>query len=167
MTTAYCTANDLLVGKVPLPSYLDPDKFVQDAADEIDSKIACLYMTPVNTSAGGVSRVVELTLKRINSHLASGRLLLSVAAPEEQARTHAYGLFLVKEAEAAIDAIASGEFKLEGALPADGVEPDQVSMPLISNLDDESSVEAFYDRISNPCFVFPERYPRYRYTGRS
>jgi hypothetical protein len=40
---AYSAVTDLLTGDLPLPSYVSPVKFVDDAADEIDSKIGFLY----------------------------------------------------------------------------------------------------------------------------
>lgn len=159
----YCTTEDLLVGKIPLPGYLDPQKFVDDAGDEIDTKIGLLYKTPIDVSGTSpVTRVVKLLLKRINAHLASGRLLLSVAAPEEQRQLHAYAWSLVKEANAALDLIASGEYPLDGAEPVEGTDQVPVAMPMVANLDPESSVESFYDKIANPFFVFTtaDRYYR-------
>lgn len=161
----YCEVTDLLVGKIPLPAYLDPGKFVQDATDEIDTKIGRLYKTPVDIAAVGLAREAKLVLKRINAHLATGRLLLSVAAPEEQRQLHAYAWSLVKEALAALECIANGEYPLEGAEPAEGAETVQKNMALISNLDPESQVEAFYDRIANPNYWFPEPVRTYRGRG--
>lgn len=160
---AYCVVGDLLVGKVPLPAYIDPQKYVDDAADEIDTHICQLYLTRVDvTDPTTTSRVAKLFLKRINAHLASGRLLLSVAAPEEQRQLHAYAASLVAESLEALEGVESGEYLLEGALPADGLTEVPQSMPMISNLDEESQVEAFYDRIANPDFVFTyaDRYYR-------
>lgn len=153
-STAYCQVADLLVGNVPLPAYLDPQKFVDDAGDEIDTKIGYLYTTPVDLTAPALHRTAKLLLKRINSHLASGRLLLSVAAPKEQDRLHAYAYSLVKEAGEALECIASGEYPLEGAVPADGAEVLTTPQAMISNLDTESNVEAFYNRIVNPDYVY-------------
>lgn len=162
--TAYCTTGDLLTGKIPLPAYLDPQKFVDDAADEINSKIGYIYQIPVDLTDPNVQLTAKLVLKRINVHLATGRLLLSVAAPGEQRQEHAYGLGLLKEAQAALMLLADGAVPLEGVLPADGVQPDQVSMPLIANVDQESAVEAFYDRIANPYYIFiPPVTPHYIY----
>lgn len=152
-STAYCGIGDLLLGEIPLPGYLSPDKYVQDAADEIDSKIGHLYKTPVDLEAPDLSRTAKLTLKRINAHLASGRLLLAVAAPDENRQLNAYGLSLVKEAIEALALIATGEYPLDGAEGMDGDTEMESSAPKISNLDPESSVEAFYDRIANPDFV--------------
>lgn len=158
---AYCTTEDLLNGSIPLPEYLNPQKYVSDAADEIDSKIGLRYQTPINIAdveTNSVPRPVRLFLKRTNAFLATGRLLLAVASPSEQRQMHAYALGLVTEATKALDAISSGEVLLDGVpLVNDGAN-EPVTAPLISNLDSESSVEAFYDRIANPSFSFAPYY---------
>lgn len=152
---AYCEVGDLLLGGIPLPSYIDPAKQIADAADEIDSKIGYVYVTPIDVSVGSnLARPARLLLKRINSSLATGRLILAVASPEENRNLHAYGWSLVKEATAALDLIASGEAVLEGAIPDPNASEAAVTAPLISNLDAESSVEAFYNRIANPSYLF-------------
>src|SRR6478736_7536461 len=144
------------MGAIPLPTYLDDDKIVQDAADEIDSKLGHLFETPFNVTEGdpdALSRPSRLLLKRINSHLATGRLILQVASPEENRNLHAYGYSLVKEAEEALECIVKGDISLDGAVPLDGTVP-QPTVPLINNLDPESNVEAFYNRIANPSYVY-------------
>ena len=154
---AYSATTDLLTGDVPLPDYLNPQKFVDDAADEIDSKIGFIYQTPVNiadTVGNPVVRPVRLLLKRLNNFLASGRLLLAVATPDENERVHAYGLYLVQEATNTLNAIASGELPLTGAAV---LEPDgetTITAPLQYNKDEESNVDAFYDRIANPDYFY-------------
>ena len=155
---AYSASSDLLTGSIPTPAYLDLDKVVQDAADEIDSKLGHIYTTPFDVSnTGPLSRPARLLLKRINNFLATGRLILQVASPEEDSRLHAYGWSLIQEANAALAAIAAGEISLTGAQvlpPVDGEVGPPVSVPLISNLDPESNVEAFYDRVSNPNYSY-------------
>jgi hypothetical protein len=160
---AYSAPGDLLLGGIPLPSYLDSEKIVQDAADEIDSKIGYVYTTPIDVSAtSDLTRPAKLLLKRINNFLATGRLILQVASPEEDRNLHAYGWSLVKEATAALDAIASGEITLEGAPLEEGAASTPASsVPLISNLDSESNVEAFYDRMANPNYAFLPPIDRY------
>lgn len=160
---AYSEVADLLTGKIPTPSSLDPQKYVDDATDEIDSKIGLIYKTPIDLGEfSDVPRPVRLLLKRINNFLASGRLILAVASPQEQANLHAYGWSLVREATAALDSIASGEVTIDGAerLTDDTV---AITAPLISNVDSESNVEAFYDRLANPDYHF---FPHELYTGR-
>lgn len=152
---AYSSVNDLLTGNVPTPVALDPQKYVDDAANEIDSKIGFVYETPVDISpTSPVARPAILLLMRLNNFLASGRLLMAASAGQEDSQIHAYGWSLVKDATLALDAIARGEVTLDGAekLPIEG---QKVTTPLIYNKDEESNVEAFYDRIANPNYYYP------------
>lgn len=152
---AYCETDDLLLGNIPLPSYINSQKVIDDAADEIDSKVGYLYTTPLDVSdPGPLARPARLLLKRINSHLASGRLILALASPEENRNLHAYGWSLVKESLVALDALASGEIVIEGAVPAAGAATPAVTAPMIYNEDSESNVEAFYNRIADPHYVY-------------
>ncbi len=154
---AYCVVGDLLHGSIPLPTYLSVQKFVDDAADEIDSKLGFIYDTPINvqdTPENPVVRPVRLLLKRLNAFLATGRLLLAVDAGHETDRVHAYGYSLIQEAQLTLEQIAQGQIKLEGVPVLTELEGASITAPLISNLDTESNVEAFYDRIANPDYVF-------------
>lgn len=153
---AYSTTNDLLTGEVPLPAYLDPQKFVDDAADEIDSMIGFVYETPVDITedpGNPVARPVRLLLKRISNFLASGRLLMAVETGSEVERIHQYGLYLVTQATAALVEIKEGKVVLEG-VPADTDESDAITAPLQYNKDTESNVDAFYDRVVDPSYQF-------------
>ena len=154
---AYCTVADLLIGDIPTSGALDPAKYVQDAADEIDSKIGFVYTTPIPVdTASGTPRPVVLLLKRINAHLASGRLILAATIPAENERLNAYGRSLVREAEEAIQAIADGLIILDGIAPGGFALPAK-PMPKILNGDAESAVDAFYDRVVNPNYTFTYR----------
>ena len=144
----YAVLGDLLTGNIPMPAYLDPAKYLQDAADEIDSKIGHVYVTPIDVNSSAVTHPTRLLLKRINAHLASGRLLMAAAASAEQQTVHAYAERLVKESQAALCAIAEGKVKLEGATV---IQIDAApTVPLIYNKDLESHVDAFYDRLVAP-----------------
>lgn len=144
---AYAGTVDLLVGDIPLGGALDPVKYVNDAADEIDSKIGFRYTTPVNSTL----RPVTLLLKRLNAHLATGRLVLAATISAEDERLNAYGQSLVDEVMLTLEAIASGELPLPGATINPDV-PTQESTStepiLMGQKDPESQVEAFYDRIA-------------------
>lgn len=160
---AYCDVTDLKLGNIPIPAYLDAQKEVNDAADEIDSKIGFRYITPVNVTVGSATvRPAVLLLKRINVSLATGRLLLAIASPEEGNQLHAYAWSLIKEATAALEMISCGDVVLDG-VPHFNTDDEPASTPLISNIDSESSVEAFYDRIANPAYVFGVPYTYYPY----
>jgi hypothetical protein len=153
---AYSQVSDLLTGGIPLPSTLSAQKYVDDAADEIDSQIGHVFVTPIDaTDAPGnpVVRPVRLLLKRISNYLATGRLIMAVSSNDEDDRLHAYGLSLVQEATGSLMAIASGQIPLDGV---EFVNPDtaRVTAPMIYNEDPESSVEAFYNRIANPRYTY-------------
>lgn len=153
--TTYSEVGDLLTGNVPMPDYLSPEKYVQDAANEIDSKIGFLYQTPIDVSTNSdVPRPARLLLQRINNFLASGRLLMAAASGGEDDRVHAYGFYLVQQATLALDALALGDPMLEGAVPIDTGEAAAITSIIVNNLDPESNVEAFYDRVMNPSYFY-------------
>lgn len=155
---AYSAPTDLLLGNIPLPAYIDTTALVNDAADEIDSCIGYRYITPldVNEISSPLSRPARLLIIRISRNLASGRLILAVASPEENKNLHAYGWNLVKEATEALYAIKEGDILLDGAPPAANMPTTEpITAPQISNLDAESNVEAFYDRLANPNYCYP------------
>lgn len=150
---AYCVDTDLLLGAIPTPAGVSKTQFVQDAADEIDSYIGQLYLTPVNLEDPELSRPVKLLLKRLNVHLATGRLILAVTSNDEDDRLHAYGRNLIREALELLKAIAAGTFLLEGVPAAEHLTPKATTV-LIHNEDAESSVEAFYNRVANPGYFY-------------
>lgn len=147
-STAYCEVGDLLIGDIPTPVYIDKQKFVDDAADEIDSWLGARYVTPiVLTESLPAQRPSFLTLKRVNAHLASGRLLLSAAAGGEDTDLHRYGWQLVNDALAALRSLLNGEPIIVGAIDADhaGSSTPAGSLPLIVNGDPYSQVDGFYE----------------------
>lgn len=151
----YSDVADMLTGNIPVSPGIGT-KYVQDAADEIDSVIGKIYKTPLNVApgadetppgAGPMTRPSRLLIKRISNWLASGRLMLATSAGGEDDQLHAYALYLVKGATDVLMAIARGEVDLEGAEKQDEEGDEGVYGPLISNVDPESNVEGFYDRI--------------------
>lgn len=149
---AYSSPSDLLTGDLKLPDYLSAQKFVDDAADEIDSRIGFLYATPVNVAALKADpklRPIALLLKRINTFIASGRLIMATDVSGEAGRVHNYGLTLVRDANLALDSIVSGKTVLN-IPPADPESDPLLSSPAQYNKDPESNVDAFYDRLANP-----------------
>lgn len=137
----YSAVGDLLIGDLPSPA--NAAKYVQDAADEIDSKLGLRYQTPIVVDDSPANRITNLTLKRINNWLASGRLIVAQAASAETQYQHAYGRQLIQDAEAALTMLSNGEMILPGA---EFVNPTEtgVSGPMIDNLDAASNVESFY-----------------------
>lgn len=150
MASTYSTIADLMIGDLPIAPVIDRQKYVDDAADEIDSTIGHIYATPIDmTPAGPVKRPSRLLIQRIARFLSTGRVILAVATPTENQTLHAYGKQMVDEALAALNAIAQGEPPLEGAEPADPEdEIHSSSGPLISNIDSFSQVEEFYQLMS-------------------
>ena len=147
---SYSDVTDLLVGDIRINSALDPQKYVQDASDEVDSIIGFRYATPVDmTDPGTVSRPARLLLKRVANFLATGRLIIAAAASGEDKQLHAYGKSLVDQALYCLKEIAAGEILLPGAAPATDVSP-IISGPLIYNKDKTSNVDDFYDKILAP-----------------
>ena len=153
---AYCEATDLLVGDMPLPKALRPQQYVDDAADEIDSMIGFIYATPVDIVSDGtpVKRPVRLLLKRLNVLLASGRLITAMSSNSQRSDLHPYGASLIREATDVLKQIAAGDLLLPGVPPADPEASDTSTGPLIANIDAESNVESFYNRIANPGYSF-------------
>lgn len=149
----YCTVSDLLLRTdLTLPSAIDAQKYINDAADEIDARIGLLYKTPVKIPTQDLEkyRTTILTLKTINVQLATGRIIMSISSPHENSELDAYGNYLVREANARLNQIANRTYILEGA-PANENTPDEgsVSRTMIYNLDADSSVEGFYNLVNS------------------
>lgn len=133
---AYSTVDDLLLGDIPISSKVDKEKFVDAAAEEIDSRIGHIYALPLT----GLASHSQLLLKRINNHLATGRLILAVDAGGDDA-LHAYGLSLINGALGELAAIANGMIDLVGADRVPGTA--ELTGPAIVNADAYSATEAF------------------------
>ena len=152
---AYCEVIDLLIGDLPTSAALNPQKYVNDAADEIDSKIGFVYTTPINIDPTGTTpRPVVLLLKRLNAHLATGRMILAATIIAEDTQLNAYGKAMVVDAELTISHIAAGQLILDGAIPSGLTALPAAHVPMILNKDPESAVDAFYDRVINPNYRF-------------
>lgn len=148
MAHTYSNSEDLLTGNIPLPAYVDVDKTLQDTADEIDSHIGFLYKTPIDiTEQSTVVRPARLLLKRISTHIASGRIMMAAAASDDE--VHKYGAYLLRQGLDALKQIVAGKIVLEGAELIDADES-VAHAPLIGNLDEESQVEAFYEHMRTP-----------------
>ena len=141
---AYCDPDDLLKGDIPWPArFGNGQEMVNLAAEQIDSMIGHIYVTPVVIIVPPAeNRPSQLLLKHINLLLASGRMVLDMAAGGEDNDLHAYGQRLLEEALNMLAKIVKGEIQLTGATRID--EAKSQTGPMITNEDAVSMVEDFY-----------------------
>lgn len=163
---AYSEEADLLLGDLILSPTLDKQKFIDEAADEINAKLGWLYVLPLApvgadpvtaTSWEDLATHEVLTLKTINNRLASGRLILTLDIAGEGTQLHAYGWYLVREALSDLMAIANGQVDLN-AIRVNPVESGYADRtPGITNEDDESLLLGFVNTVHNdtPWFSRP------------
>jgi phage gp36-like protein len=146
VASTYSSVTDLLIGELNTHRSIDRTKFVDDAADEVDSYLGYRYLTPINmTDSGPVSRPARLIIKRIANHLASGRLLMAQTAHMEDDRVHAYGSQLVVNALNALEQLSAGSPPLEGAILINTEDADFANVgAAVVNVDPESPVEYVY-----------------------
>lgn len=151
----YCDVTDLLIGDLPLGSSVNPQRWIDDAADEIDATIGHRYAIPIPIEQ--LTDVSRLTLKIINARLASGRLLLAQAQGGEDDSLHAYGKWLLDEATVALSALREGNIILESDDGSYGpsLEDDAFDAPSIKNKDEVSIVESFYDDVNAVGYFSP------------
>jgi hypothetical protein len=156
----YSETDDLLLGDIILGAGLDPQKFVDQAAEDIDAKLGWVYELPLKVLVPeGAPRPADpddytklplheqLLLKGINNKLASGRLILAEAVAGEDNSLNAYGYFLVKEATDELTYLANGEVPLS-AVRYVTVEGDVVDkVPTIKNQDEESLLLGFENTV--------------------
>lgn len=144
---AYCATEDVRKGDIAVPSYTSLTQYVANAAEEIDAAVGHIYKTPIeiDDELNPEYRPSVLFLKKLNWLLASGRLILDVAAAGERDNLHAYGNSMLKEARGMIELLTSQELVLDGADRIDEAdEKKNFTGPFIQNEDDESLVESFY-----------------------
>lgn len=146
---AYSTKDDLRIGDIRLPvRYGDGSSFVVSAAEEIDAQLGHIYVTPFVIDAQvAQNRPAILILKKINNLIASGRLIMDMAASQEDTTLHAYGWAMLKEGLELLKALQSRSILLTGStlIDYDGDGQKTPTGPLIHNVDTESRVEGFYD----------------------
>lgn len=162
---AYCDSSDLVLGGIPMPAETTATTYVNAAADEIDSYLAGLYVTPITVPMIPDSvppapvdprhRQTTLTLKRINSHLASGRLITALASGGEDDQVHAYGLMLIREALAALNQLKTGIPDLQGVVKHE-IANEASLRGAVYNVDPTSQVEDFYGMAAPGGIMLPE-----------
>jgi hypothetical protein len=160
---AYCEKEDLLIGDIPLASkYGDGTSFCELAADEIDAEIGHRYVTPVtfdesSPEKSAAARPSKLLLKKINTLLASGRIIMDMAAGGEDRSLHQYGASMWKEATGLLERICEGKITLLQAtlLGGDTDVKNENSRVSVVQADGYSLVQTFYDRYSTPLYPVP------------
>lgn len=109
---AYSVVGDLLIGDVQVGTFLSPQSFVDEAADEMNARIGMLYELPLPTT---LPTHLLILLKLINNRIASGRLIMAAAVGGEDRELHAYGESLVRDAYDDLKKILDGAIALDGA----------------------------------------------------
>lgn len=155
VTLAYCALEDLRIGDLSTPTYTSPEQYIVNAAEEIDIALGHIYVTPFAVEEIPENRPTLLFLKKVNWLLASGRLILDVAAAGESDNLHAYGKRMLDEANAMLKTLTrpNDPLVLVGAVLLPSSQPAPVG-PIILNEDPESLVETFYREMR------PSRFPR-------
>lgn len=151
MPTAYSLVSDLLIGDVQVGDFISPQKFVNDAAAEMDSRIGMLYTLPLPLAS--MPGFVQTLLQLINNRIASGRIIMAAAAASQSRELNAYGATLVADGYKDLKSILDGSIPLDGA----GRRPDgnQSLGPAVSSRDATSGVDAFEDYFFPPSPLFP------------
>lgn len=142
----YSTKEDLLLGDLAVSARIDKQRYVQDAADEIDGKIGLVYVVPVNLSAA--PPYVVALFKRLNNQLASGRLIVTLTASQESDTLHAYGERLINDSLKELETIRVGMVTLPGIPRVDSTNDDSKAMQT-SNSDEFSAVDTFEAYVMN------------------
>lgn len=148
---AYCVRDDLLLGNIQPPAPATLDKYVQNGADSINTKLGFRFVTPINIDMSAIGANSSVTLlKQLNVYLSSGMYIVATSASAEDIQLNAYGRYLLGQADEALNAIASGEQVLAGATLLGGTGDVQQTGPIINNLDASSGVEDFYAYVRDP-----------------
>lgn len=158
----YSDPEDVLVGTdFALPSDDTVERFVKDAAKEIDSRLGFRYKTPlkftrvvngsltyVDPDDPGTYTPSYLLISRLSNFIASGRYILAATSPEENLAIHQYGNKLLRDAEAILSQITSNRADLEiEELPTDTNETPFGLM--VKNRERRSFIQSFEDQPTN------------------
>lgn len=156
MTSRYgdeAEVTGLVGANIVLRPPLTPANYLTIACNDIDTKLFTLYGTPLDFTSSPTG--VKLYVDGIANRLAAGRLIMALHRGEENASVHAYGLYLMKDAQEALMSLINGSVTLPGVPaannPSTGTQPD---VPLITNQDPFSLVDVFYDFAAQPRRTF-------------
>lgn len=140
----YCVEDDVNLGDIQTPRVVVILDWIKSTADEIDADIGQIYQLPLTFNlAQPEDRADALLLKKINSFLATGRIIATASSAAQDAQLNAYAKLLLGEAKSALAKIVKGEVVLESAVRI--VDSDtQYNGPLYINKDKSSFVDGFY-----------------------
>lgn len=150
----------MLVGDVLLPAGFNKVKYINEATDEIDSKLGFIYQLPLvgpGEPPAALPPHEVLMLKVISNKLASGRLIMDVAMAGERQSVHAYGRRLVDEATNDLMLLANGVVDLHAVRLDSAVAQEASKLPSIQNVDEESLLLGFENTVlrSEPWYSRP------------
>ena len=161
---AYSAVGDLLIGDLLISESVDRQKFVDLAAEEIDSKLGWVYELPLHgvgvppsdTSWQSFPIHQVSLLKSINNRLATGRLILTLDIAGEGTQLHAYGWHLVNEALGDLMVIANGDQDLD-AVRSTALITGGDKRPSIKQQDEESLLLGWENTVmrSRPWYTRP------------
>jgi hypothetical protein len=125
---AYCETTDLLVDHKMWTDADEKTKYVTMAADAMDAKLGYVYEVPLDQNVLPAHQWG--VLKMINARLASGQLIMSRASAAQESQVHAYALYLIRQAESDLAAIANGDVDLQAPrVGEDGIPTGTVEDP--------------------------------------
>lgn len=147
----YCEPEDLNFGNLMLPEGEARAPFITEASEEIDAKLGWIYATPINMEP--LRYHERMILKTICRKIAGGRMVTTMAIPDESGSLNAYGSRLLKEGLDELHMLASGDVPLS-APRADletatdeadtgGIGAPGARTPSVSNYDSESPTLQF------------------------
>lgn len=160
LAAPYCEETDLLLGDIRMPN-MDIPKYIESAADEIDSKLGYVYELPLTWSGTEVPRHEGLLLKSINVRLATGRLLMAAFTSGEDRSLHAYGKSLIDAALADLMCLANGDVDISAGKTDTPVANQDNLVPGIVNHDSESLLDGFENSVMRgvPWYSRPGQVP--------
>lgn len=145
------------MGDIQAGSNVNLDAFVQNASDEMDSKLGFLYEVPFVQAH--FAPWVWTLIKQTANKIATGRLLLALNSGGEASAENAYGAGLLKEGLTALQEMVTGSMVLPGATPVASPSSTDGNGPTILVADQFSGVDTFYSNVMDPPLVPPYNSP--------
>lgn len=176
---AYSGVDDLLLGDLVFGPGVDRQKFIDQAAEDMDAKLGFVYRLPLTPrvvananygSGAGDWKLLplheQLLLKGINNKMASGRLILTLDISGEGTALHGYGWQLVRDSTNELLMLSNGDVFLSAQpVHADVLGVADVRTPGVTNEDDESLLLGFENTVMRgrpyqPWYSQPGKVPK-------